>query len=278
MKAVELLEYLRTLSKVRPNTVDQIVHGDPNREIVKLGLCWMPYRDTLERAAADGVNVMVVHEAPFYVHRGWESPENDVKRKCLETGCDKALAIYEEAVASKRALLDRLGLTLVRCHDALDAAQGFGVPFAFARHLGYTEHIPTTGNPYLRLYRIPEIDALTEAKRVLARMKDLGQGAAFFYGDGARRITKVGLGTGCCCDPAELLDMGSELIISITDTARTWIHGEFARDTGRPLLVVDHGASEDCGVRELRDHLAGMLDAPCVDYPQGAGFTTLING
>ena len=275
MKALELLNQLHTLAPLRRDTVDQIVYGDPEREIAKLGLCWMPYSETIERAAADGVNVMVVHEAPFYVHWGWDSPRNDVKRTCAEGGYGRALALYEDAVARKKALLDRCGMTLVRCHDALDAAPELGVPYAFARHLGYTRRLAASANGYLQVYEIGQTTAMAEVRRLMSRMDDLTQKAAFFYGDGERSITRVGIGTGCCCDPIALLDLGAELCISITDTARTWIHGEFARDTGLPLLVIDHGTSEDCGVRALQEYLAQRLPVPCVVYPQGAGFETV---
>ena len=71
MNARELNEYLISRCDVdlpSERLVDRIVIGDPESPVKKVGTCWQPYWETLQRAHDAGVNVMVVHEPTFYHH------------------------------------------------------------------------------------------------------------------------------------------------------------------------------------------------------------------
>ena len=41
------------------------------------------------------------------------------------------------------------------------------------------------------------------------------------------------------------------LFVAIDDTVRTWTQTVFAQDTGQPLVVINHGTSEELGMRSL---------------------------
>ena len=277
MKAYELNQYLLALCAVdKPRRVDGLLFGDPDTEIAKIGTCWMPYMDALRAAHAAGVNVLVCHEPLFYCHWGWDDPANDVKRLCAEKRLPGALAAYEQAVAQKRAWLTARGMAVIRCHDVLDRLPGFGVPFGLARLLGYADSQRLQAPDYLHVYEIEPTPALDEARRMAARLKPLGQESLMFYGDGERIIRRVGIGTGCCSEPMELMELGAELCVTITDVLRTWIQGAYARDTGYPTVVIDHGASEEGGVRLLCEHLRRSFGLPCEHFPQGAGYRTVV--
>ena len=73
-------------------------------------------------------------------------------------------------------------------------------------------------------------------------------------GDPDRLISSVGIGTGCICDPMEFADLKPDVFIAIDDVVRTWIQTAFASDTGHPLIVVNHGTTEEMGMRML-NHL-----------------------
>lgn len=277
MKVKDLHEYLGTIAPKRENTVDVILAGDPDMEISKVATCWMPYLDTLQTAYDMGCNTVVCHEPLEYAHRGWDAAGCDVKDACSQKGLNHALGLYQAAVDDKREWLRERGMAVIRCHDALDLAEGFGVPDAFSRLLGLGDRPLIEKKPYLRVFGIEPASAMDVAKDFAKRLRALNQTEIKLYGDPEREVTSVGIGTGCCCDPLDLLEMGAELVVSINDIVRTWIHCPFANDTGLPLLVIDHGTSEEAGVGELCEHLRSALGLDIVHIPQGAGHIA-VNG
>lgn len=224
-------------------TVDKVIAGDPGQKINGVAVCWMPYSSTLREAASLGVNTVVAHEPTFYDH--WE-----LKKEVSHPR-------FELAKREKAALIDELGLTVIRCHDVWDAVQEIGVPFEWGRFLGLSELIKS--EQYLNLYRIERQSALTFAKYFASCTSKAGQATVEFYGDPDRMIETVGIGTGCCSEAMRLYDLGADLAVSVDDIARAWIIGEFCHDTGSPMIVVNHGVSEDCAMASLRDKIHELL-------------------
>ena len=273
MKIKELHDFLGTIAPKRENTVDQILFGDPDMEIGRVATCWMPYLDTLQKAYELGCTTVVCHEPLEYAHRGWDGDYCDVKDACQKRGLNHALALYQSAVDDKREWLGAHGMAVVRSHDGLDAAKGFGTVEAFSRLLGLDSRPLVEQRHYLRVFDVEGLTAMDLAKDFAKRLAPLHQSELAFYGDPEYAVSAVGIGTGCCCDPVDLLDMGADFIVTINDTVKTWIQCAFARDTGIPLVVIDHGASEEAGVRELCEHLREKLSLDAIHIPQGAGHT-----
>lgn len=53
-------------------------------------------------------------------------------------------------------------------------------------------------------------------------------------GDPGYPVGKMGLGTGCACDPLQYMEMGVELFNGNDNTIRTWVHTFYAEDTADP--------------------------------------------
>jgi hypothetical protein len=81
-----------------------------------------------------------------------------------------------------------------------------------------------------------------------------------FYGDGNYPVSSIGLGTGCISDPLDYAELEPDLYIAIDDSIQTWTQTTYAEDSGKPLVVVNHGTSEEAGVRELNKHLAKAFE------------------
>jgi putative NIF3 family GTP cyclohydrolase 1 type 2 len=253
--AAELNAYLTGLvSDLPAQSVDRIIHGDPERLVRGIAVAWMPYASTLHQAASLGANVLVVHEPTFYDH--WDRQER--------------MAASPEA-DEKRRLIDSLGLTIIRCHDVWDAMPEVGIPYAWGSFLGFGE--PLHGVRHYNVYAVPEQTARTLAADVAARTAGLGQGCIGLYGDPDRVVGKVGVGTGCISDPWRMYDLGADLAISVDDVVRAWIAGEWCRDTGRPLLMVNHAVSEEPGMVSLARYLATALPGmPVTHVAQGCSY------
>lgn len=260
MTAGELSSRLISLVEELPDpSVDRIIYGSADAEIRSLAVAWMPYHSTIVKAHELGANVIVTHEPTFYGH--W-----DLDEECR----------YDAAAEQKQRLLEELEMTVLRCHDVWDAMPGIGIPFAWAAFLGLDK--PVRLHRHYGVYETAEWTAAEVARHIAARTADLGQAAVGFYGDPERVVRTVGVGTGCISDPLVMQEMGADLAVSVDDVVRAWIAGEWAEDSGFPLVVVNHAVSEEPGMRTLADYLRDVLPNVSVHHiRQGCSYRSIGN-
>jgi len=258
MTAQELSDALHALwPHANPEkTVDRVIAGNPDQSINGIAVCWMPYSETLRQAAALGVNTVVTHEPTFYDHHELRNTPGHPR--------------YVAAKAEKERLIAELGLTIIRCHDVWDAIPEIGVPFRWGYFLGLTDLVHS--QRYLNVYRVPPQTAAEFARYLAGRTAAAGQQTVEFYGDPDRIIERVGIGAGCCSDALDLYELGADLAVTVDDIARAWIIGEYCRDTGHPLIVVNHGVSEACAMDSLVDALQELTNVPVHLIEQGASY------
>lgn len=266
--ARDLNTYLRSLIEVNEPSVDKVIVGDPDTLITKIGTAWMPYWQTLKEAKAMGVNTMVVHEPTFYAHRDLEETAWD-----YQNAPSPAKEQYQEQVAAKKQWIEENEMVIIRCHDVLDKIGEYGIPFAFGRALGFKDSDLLRSRAYYNVYRVETLPAIDMARRIASILQGVGQPGVAFYGDENYPVKTVGLGTGCICDPMQFMDLDMDLAIAIDDSIHTWTHTTFAEDTGRPLVVVNHGTTEEFGMRELSVQLNRALDLyETIHFKQGCSY------
>jgi putative NIF3 family GTP cyclohydrolase 1 type 2 len=248
--AQDMQNYLRSLYAVPEPSVDRVVIGDPETTISKVGTCWMPYFKTLRHAKEMGINLLIVHEPTFYTH--WDLDE---KGGLFPNAPSPARQEYLDAIARKKEWIDDNHMVIIRCHDVLDIIRGFGIPFALGQALGYENHDVVRSKDYYNVYRIEPDTAWTVARNIANSLMVLNQPGVAFYGDKDRIVSTVGLGTGAISNPMQYRELEPDLSIAIDDSVRTWIQTTYAEDTGSPLVVINHGTSEEMGMRLLSQHL-----------------------
>lgn len=236
-----------TLAKYNKIEVDRVIYGDPNREVQGIAVCWMPVIEAIDEANRLGANIIIAHEPTFYDH--WDL-EGDFHE--------------QPAIEMKKKLLERYRITVIRCHDVWDVFPQKGTSFAWGDFLGLTEPIRIS-TPYI-VYKVKERRAIDFAYEVLERISSLSAKCLRFYGDEKRIISTIGIGAGCYSDPFHIYKLGAELAVSVDDITRAWIAGEWCRDTGRPLIVVDHGVAEEPGQIALATFLRTKLQGIVVHY------------
>ena len=269
--AGELNAYLRSLIEVDEPSVDKVIVGNPDTPISIIGTAWMPYWHTLKEAKAKGVNTMVVHEPTFYTHRDLEAASGDYLN-----APSPAKEVYQEQVAAKKRWIEENEMVVIRCHDVLDKIGEYGIPFAFGRALGFSDSDLIRSRPYYNVYHIESQSAIDVARRIASILKEVGQPGVAFYGDENYPVKTVGLGTGCICDPLQFMDLEMDLAIAIDDSINTWTQTTFAEDTGRPLVVVNHGSTEEFGMKELSVQLNKALGQhETLHFKQGCSFRWL---
>jgi len=249
LTAQDVNDHLRSLCEVAEPSVDRIVIGRPETGVTGIGTAWMPYWQTLREAVKRGVNTLVVHEPTFYAH--WDLDTKDSDFFGGQPGRDDYVRLRDEKIK----WINDNGLVIIRCHDVLDKVAGFGIPFALGQVLGFTDDDLIRSKTFFNVYRVEPKPAALVAREIASRLKVLGQPGVAFYGDPDYRVRSVGVGTGCICDPIGFADLKPDLFIGIDDTIRTWIQTTYAEDTGRPLVVINHGTSEEYGMRMLNGHL-----------------------
>ena len=268
LSAGDVNKYLRSLIDVEEPSVDKIIIGDPETRVNKIGTAWMPYWNTCKQAVSEGVNVLIVHEPTFYAHRDLEAKEW-INIASPGKGQQKYLALREEKASW---ILDK-GLVIIRCHDVWDKFPEIGIPYAFGQALGYSNDDIIRRETFYNVYQTQPVPAIEMARSIAAKLKMAGQPGVAFYGDENYTVRSVGVGTGCICNPMEFMQLEPDLYIAIDDTVRTWIQTTYSEDTGKPLVVVNHGTSEEFGMKLLSQHLAeAFRDHEVIHYKQGCTY------
>jgi putative NIF3 family GTP cyclohydrolase 1 type 2 len=214
--------------------------------VKKIGTCWMPYWETCKKAVESGVNVLVTHEPTFYTHWDLDEKQGDYYKSPEFTKNQ-----YLELVDRKKKWINENGLVIIRNHDTMDALKDVGIPFALGQFLGFANTEIIASQTYYNVYRIKSQPAEKVAGMIAQKLAQFGQPGVAFYGDPEFPVSSIGIGTGCICNPMEFADLKPDMFIAIDDVVRTWTQTTFASDSGQPLIVINHGTSEEAGMRML---------------------------
>jgi putative NIF3 family GTP cyclohydrolase 1 type 2 len=267
LTASGLQKFLVSFIKLPEKTVDRIIIGDPSTKIKKIGTCWMPYQETCQKAVESGVNVLVTHEPTFYTH--WDLDE----KQAFQSSSEFTKNLYASQIEKKKKWITDNGLVIIRNHDTLDALKDVGIPFALGRFLGFENSEIIASRTYYNVYKVKKQAAALFAGKIAKKLSELGQPGVAFYGDPDYPVASVGIGTGCICDPLEFADLKPDIFISIDDVVRTWTQTTYAADTGKPLIVINHGTSEEMGMRALNLLISNKFpEIETIHFKQGCTY------
>ena len=236
-------------------TVDRVIVGDPDLDVDRCLVVWMPSLDALQEASNRGLHLVICHEPTFWTHRDLQ-PEDD--------------SVLQE---KKKFIIDH-GITILRNHDCWDRWPGIGIPFAWAHALGI-EGEPARQSPsrYLHRYDIPALPLDAFAARVAERCRTLGEPIVQVVGDGSRPVSRIGIGTGAVCRPEEFIGLGCDCSVVCDDGNRYWEALQKAREMDHPIIRVNHGTSEEPGMVTLTRYIHENIDGLTAEHlPQGCCF------
>ncbi|MEJ2600179.1 MAG: Nif3-like dinuclear metal center hexameric protein [Anaerolineales bacterium] len=212
LRGIEIQKYLQSLNRGwvdETDTVDTWKSGDPLVEVRGIAVAWMGYSHALEKAAELGCNLFIVHEPVYYHHRD-DDPD---------------ILAWPECKA-RQMTIEKLGLSILRCHDLWDQFPGLGIPDAWGQKLGLGQ--PLAGEGYLQLIGPPE-----------------------------RQVQRIVLGTGAATPYREMLiQYEADLVICCDDGFKYWRDGAHAIDNGHSVLIFHHPVTEEYGMQLLAEHLA----------------------
>lgn len=256
MKAKDLVEHFLARADWvdRGRTVDRVIAGNPEVDVSRCLVTWMPAFPVLRAMARRGVRLLVCHEPTFWNHVD-DRPGDPFAQE-------------------KLAFIEKHGLVVVRNHDAWDRWPAVGIPWAWARHLGLGPAPVAQGAAgYQHRYDIAPVTLGEFARRVAARCATLGEPAVQVTGDPAQPVSRIGVGTGCGCDLAAFQGMGCDCSIVCDDGSCYWAGIQRAKESGHAVIRVNHGTSEEPGMVTLAAYINAQLPGLQAEHvPHGSSF------
>jgi putative NIF3 family GTP cyclohydrolase 1 type 2 len=237
-------------------TVDRIIVGDGELDVDRCAVCWIPSSRNIQRAAEMGVKLMVTHEPTFWDH--WDD------------------RVHEDAACrNKLAMINDLGMMIVRNHDCWDRWPDVGIPWAWAKHLdllGDGSGVTVSENRYLLRCDIPATTLGELASRVACACEPFGEQMVQVTGDLDMPVSKIGAGTGCACELSGYETLGCDCGIVCDDGSCYWAGIQRAEDVGFGVIRVNHGTSEEAGMMSLADYMTRELGLEATYLPTGSVF------
>ncbi len=234
----------------KKDTVDTFKAGNPDTAVTGIAVTMMATMDVLQRASAQGLNLVITHEPTFYAHVDTPDglPEND------------------PVWAEKRAFIEKHGMVVWRFHDHWHMRKPDGIETGVVRALGW-EKYQNPDNQYL--FVIPEMTVKQLAEQVA---KKLDSAVVRVVGDPNLKVTKLGLSPGAAGFQREshALEQDDVQVLLVGET-REWETVEYVADAvseGRlkALIVIGHIPSEQPGMEECSRWLKGFIKAVPIEF------------
>jgi putative NIF3 family GTP cyclohydrolase 1 type 2 len=241
-------------------TVDTFKAGNPDTPVTGIAVTMMATMDVLQRAAANGQNLVITHEPTFYNHL--DVPE----------GMEESDPIWKE----KREFIEKHGIVVWRFHDHWHRRNPDGILAGMVHAMGW-EKYEQEENPYL--FTMPErtLEAL-----VADVAKKLDSAVVRVVGEPGMKVTQIAFSPGSAGFVREThaLEMEKVEVLLVGET-REWETVEYAADAvseGRKkaLIVIGHVPSEQAGMEECSHWLKTFVkDVPIEFVPTKQPFWTL---
>lgn len=241
-------------------TVDTFKAGNPDTPVTGIAVTMMATMDVLQRAAANGQNLVITHEPTFYNHL--DVPE----------GMEESDPIWKE----KREFIEKHGIVVWRFHDHWHRRKPDGILAGMVHAMGW-EKYEQEENPYL--FTMPERTLEALAADVAKR---LDSAVVRVVGEPGMKVTRIAFSPGSAGFVREThaLEMEKVEVLLVGET-REWETVEYAADAvseGRKkaLIVIGHVPSEQAGMEECARWLKTFVkDVPIEFVPTKQPFWTL---
>lgn len=266
--------------------------GDQMAAVTGAVVCYAPTVDILRRATAEGRNLVITREHPFYLHGGlsWTYVSEGLLREDPVVargvgGTDRDLYVvaglaHDPVVAAKRALIDQGGLIIYRQGAAWDQYRPAAQSAALARAIGL--HVPPDQESARRrgvVCDLPTHPSITELVK-LAR-ESLSCASPRIVGEPGQTASRVAVLAGETDPVPTLADLLSDTQVDCVITGAGGILDEVdggiayfldVLGSGRQIamLTLGHGPSHEPGVQEMTDVLRPALaDVDLQYWPSG---------
>jgi putative NIF3 family GTP cyclohydrolase 1 type 2 len=225
-------------------TVDTFKAGDANTPVTGIAVTMMATFDVLQRAAAEGKNLVITHEPTFYDHL--DSTRTLVRER-------------DAVTAAKLKFIAEHHMVVWRFHDYAHTMRPDIIMTGVVRALGWAAwqdralswrfHLPAT-----------TLAVLADSIR-----RKLGAHAMRIVGDPTRSVTDVMLVPGAAGFPTHRLAMRDTTVqVLVIGEAREWETVEYIDDAiaagqRRALIIIGHIPSEQPGMEDATRWLQSFV-------------------
>jgi putative NIF3 family GTP cyclohydrolase 1 type 2 len=232
-------------------TVDTIKAGDPNEPVTGIATTMMATLDVLERASAEGKNLVITHEPTFYSH--------------LDK-TDKLSEQHDSVLAFKEAFIREHHMVVWRFHDHWHRHRPDGILKGMVDALGWQKYQDPT-NPSLFVMPPASLDEL--ATRVKHK---LGIVAMRVVGNPSLTITKVGLIPGAAGSETQIKALERDDVEALfIGEVPEWETVEYVADAAtenkpKALVMMTHIPSEQAGMDECATWLKTFISEVPISF------------
>jgi len=253
LTARQVLERIKTNIGVpwMDQTVDTFKDGDPDTRVTGIAVTMMATLDVLQRAAAQGSNLVITHEPTFFGHLDELAP--------LETAHDSVTAV-------KRAFIREHHMVVLRMHDHWHTRRPDGVQTGMTRALGWQRFQRPEDE---HLYTLPA----TTLGQLAADIRDrLGAPTLRVLGDPKRRVSNVAMAPGFAGFSRHLVGLRRDDVqVLVIGEAHEWETVEYVADAvtagmDKALIVIGHIPSEQAGMEDFAQWLAPLVRETTVRF------------
>jgi putative NIF3 family GTP cyclohydrolase 1 type 2 len=242
-------------------TVDTFKAGNPDTQVTGIAVTMMATLDVLQRAAANGQNLIITHEPTFFNHYD-DKPE----------GMDENDAVWKE----KREFIEQHKLIIWRLHDHWHRRKPDGIQAGMTHALGW-EKFQNPENEHL--FTLPEV---TLEKLAADVAKKLDTPVMRVVGNPEMKVTKIAFSPGFAgfARETQALEMDNVEVLLVGET-REWETVEYAADAvtegkKKALIIIGHVPSEQAGMEECARWLKTFVKGAPIEFvPTKQPFWTL---
>jgi len=228
----------------KTSTVDTFKAGNPDTPVTGIAVTMMATMDVLQRAAMEGLNLVITHEPTFYNHL--DVPE----------GMEEGDPVWQE----KREFIAKHGLVVWRFHDHWHDRKPDGIQVGMTHALGW-EKYQNSANEHL--YTLPETTLRHLAEEVANK---LGSPVVRVVGNPELRITHIALEPGYPGFPSEThaLEMKDVEVLLVGESTE-WETVEYVADAvsqgkKKALIIMGHVPSEQAGMEGCAEWLKTFIN------------------
>jgi putative NIF3 family GTP cyclohydrolase 1 type 2 len=238
-------------------TVDTFKDGDSTTRVTGIAVTMMATFDVLQRAAAQGANLVITHEPTFFDHFD--------KLEGLE-------GEHDAVTAAKRAFIREHRMVVVRMHDHWHRRSPEPMSANLSRKLGWDRYRSAESE---FAYRLPETTLAELAADVRRR---LPAPTLRVVGDPGLRVSKIVLVPGAAGFDRHRQALRQDVDVLVIGEAREWETVEYVADAitagqKKSLIILGHIPSEQDGMEEFARWLGSFVkEVPVTFVPTADPF------
>jgi putative NIF3 family GTP cyclohydrolase 1 type 2 len=244
MKAQEIVERIKEQMGTwrETSTRDRYKFGGDETEVTGIATTVFVTMDMIERASAEGLNMIVPHEDTFW---------NDADDVTIVEG--------DPLYSQKVELLTLHNIVIFRIHDHMHSQRPDFTYVGSAREIGLDPRYETASNSHV--FVIPET-TLGELASHFQRTS--GARAIRAVGDPNARVSRIRLGVGYATPALDLADIDVVVSGEQQETDGGFDSPAYALDssaggTPRGWIMLGHAVSEEAGMLEMAQWIEGFV-------------------